>query len=115
MMIPDDILKGDRDCVLMDWGVAATAQVVTIAGEPPEETVTESTVMVVVSAVNRLPSTDNDPDIMEMTLTTPHEGLPVVPEGATLRWQYDGHRWEVRQRRNLPGEMVTVFVVRRAD
>ncbi len=114
MMIPEDVLKGDRDCVLMDWGVNAVAEIVTVSGDPPEEAVTETTVMVVVGSVKRIP-VEGESDLIEMTLTVPKENVPTVPDGSTLRWQYDGRQWDIRDTRNPPGDAVCVFDVRRAD
>lgn len=113
-MIPVNILQGDCDCVLMDWGVNAVAEVVTVSGEPPEETVTETTVMVIISAVRRIP-VDGASDLIEMTLTVPMTSAPTVPEGSTLRWRYDGHQWDLRHCRTPPGETVCIYDVRRAD
>ncbi|HET6426502.1 MAG TPA: hypothetical protein VFG20_22610 [Planctomycetaceae bacterium] len=115
MMIPGDVLAGDCGCLTMDWGVNAVAEVVTVAGDPPEESVTETTVMVVVGATRRIPIADADSDVIEMTLTVPKATVPEVPDGATLRWRYDGHLWNVRDCRNPPGDAVSVFDVRRAD
>jgi len=114
MTIPTDLLAHDCGCILMDWGVNAVAEVITLSGDPPEETVTETTVMVLVGAVRRIP-VEGASDLIEMTLTVPQESVPTVPEGATLRWRYDGHVWTIRDRRNPPGEAVSVFDVRRAD
>lgn len=115
MMIPDEILHGDCNCILMDWGVAATAEVVTLVGEPPEESVAATSVMVIVGPMSRTPHEAPDADMIELTLTAATDSLPTIPDSATLRWQYDGHQWNVRETHTLAGEMMTVFAVRRAD
>lgn len=115
MIIPDEVLQSDCGCLVMDWGVNAVAEVVTVSGDPPEESVTETTVMVVIGALKRIPVADAESDIIEMTLTVPKASVPEIPEGATLRWRYDGHQWNIRDCRNPPGDAVCVFDVRRAD
>lgn len=115
MPIPEDILCSDCERLLADWGVNAVAEVVTVSGDPPEEDVTETTVLVVIGALKRIPMTEAESDVIEMTLTVLQESVPTVPEGATLRWRYDGHQWNIRDCRNPPGDAVCVFDVRRAE
>lgn len=112
MLIPDDIFSGDLARLLTDWGVDAVAEVVTtVSGSP----VVTPTTVTVVPALQRTPGFNGAPDTFEITITTATDSLPMVPSGGLLRWQYDGHRWDVRQRRDLPGETITVFLARRAD
>ncbi|MDP1797641.1 MAG: hypothetical protein Q8K78_09180 [Planctomycetaceae bacterium] len=112
MIIPDDIFQADCDRLLTDWGVDAVAQVVTIVGGV--ESVAPTTVTVI-TAKQRIPGLSGAPDTFEMTITTATGSLPMVPGGSWLRWQYEGHQWDVRERRDHAGDTMTVFITRRAD
>jgi hypothetical protein len=112
MLIPDDIFTSDTARLLTDWGVDAVAEVVTIVSGSP--VVTPTTVKVV-PALQRIPGFNGVLDTFEITITTATASLPTVPSGGLLRWQYDGHQWDVRQRRDLAGDTITVFLARRAD
>lgn len=112
MLIPDEIFTADVARVLTDWGVDAVAEVVTTVGGSP---VVTPTTVTVVPSLQRIPGYNGGPDTFEITITTATDSLPVVPGGGLLRWQYDGHQWDVRQRRDLAGGTITVFLARRAD
>ena len=112
MIIPDDIFSGDFARLLTDWGVSAVAEVVTtVSGSP----VVTPTTVTIIPALHRVPGFDGALDVFEITITAATDALPTVPSGGVLRWQYDGHQWDVRERRDLAGDMVTVFIGRRAD
>ncbi len=112
MLIPDEIFAADVARVLTDWGVDAVAEVVTtVEGSP----VVTPTTVTIVPALQRIPGFNGAPDTFEITITAATETLPTVPSGGLLRWQYDGHQWDVRQRRDLAGDTITVFLARRAD